>query len=54
MQDHRAVGKFDKGLRERESLATVRLYVQVSKLTPCLLAEDLERMGRTKGRSRVP
>lgn len=54
MQDHRAVGEFDKRLRECESLAKVSLYVLVSKLAACLLAGDLERMGRTKGRSRVP
>lgn len=54
MQDHRAVAKFYKWLRERESLATVRIPVLVSKLAPSLLVEDLERMGHTKGRSRVP
>ncbi len=57
MEDHGAVGKLDERLWKCESLATVRSFALGSSSAPSgikFLPPVFSRMGRTRGRSRVP
>ena len=56
MKDHGAIGKFNEWLGQRERLVVVRTVVRSPSIVWVCSAppEDFSRMGRTRGRSRVP
>ena len=56
MEDHGAIGELDKRLGESEGLVAVRVLISVCSFSsqPVFDPVNLEKGGRTRGRSRVP